>query len=238
VRVEIRPYNFGVGGVVGVADLRREGVSEEITLGGLSEHEVGELIDATSNLELRPGFVHSVRRETDDNPFFVQEICSHVGETGEPAGAFTLEALGVPEGVKQVIGRRIARLPEGTERLLTIAAVIGRGFDLDVLVDVAGDDEDDVLTRSSGRARPGSSTRTRAPSVAIRSCTPSPGTRSTTRSASPAGRGYTAGWPRRSSLSTPTTSKTISVRSRSTTQRPAPTFPRRSSTRAAPANRL
>jgi predicted ATPase len=185
VRVEIRPYNFGVGGVVGVADLRREGVSEEITLGGLSEHEVGELIDATSNLELRPGFVHSVRRETDGNPFFVQEICSHVGETGEPAGAFTLEALGVPEGVKQVIGRRIARLPEGTERLLTIAAVIGRGFDLDLLVDVAGDDEDDVLTRSSGRARPGSSTRTRAPSVAIRSCTPSPGTRSTTRSASP-----------------------------------------------------
>jgi predicted ATPase len=134
-----------VGGVVGVADLRREGVSEEITLGGLSEHEVGELIDATSNLELRPGFVHSVRRETDGNPFFVQKICSHVGETGEPAGAFTLEALGVPEGVKQVIGRRIARLPEGAERLLTIAAVIGRGFDLDLLVDVAGDDEDDVL---------------------------------------------------------------------------------------------
>ena len=66
-----------------------------------------------------PSSCRSVRRETVGNPFFVQEICSHVGETGAAASAFTLETLGVPEGVKQVIGRRIARLPEGTERLLT-----------------------------------------------------------------------------------------------------------------------
>ena len=128
-----------------MADLRHDGVSEEIKLAGLSEHEVAELIDATCDLEPRPGFVHSVRRETDGNPFFVQEICSHVGETGATASAFTLEALGVPEGVKQVIGRRIARLPEGTERLLTIGALMGREFDLDLLVDVARDDEDTVL---------------------------------------------------------------------------------------------
>jgi len=127
------------------ADLRHDGVSEEITLAGLSEDEVGELIDAMSDLEPRPGFVRSVRRETAGNPFFVQEICSHVGETGATASAFTLETLGVPEGVKQVIGRRIARLPEGAERLLTIAALIGREFELDLLVDVAGDDEDTVL---------------------------------------------------------------------------------------------
>ncbi len=44
-----------------------------------------------------------------------------------------------------MIGRRIARLPEGTERLLTIGALIGREFELDLLVDVAGDDEDTVL---------------------------------------------------------------------------------------------
>ena len=130
-------------GIIG--DLRHDGVAEDIALGGLTEGEVGELIDSTSDLEPRPGFVHSVRRATAGNPFFVQEICSHFGETGATAGAFTLEALGVPEGVKEVIGRRIARLAEGTERLLTIGALIGREFDLDLLVDVAGDDEDAVL---------------------------------------------------------------------------------------------
>jgi hypothetical protein len=128
-----------------VADLHHDGVSDEIALAGLSEHEVGELIDAATDLDPGPGFVHSVRRETAGNPFFVQEICSHVNETGAAAGTFTLEGLGVPEGVKQVIGRRIARLPDGTERLLTIAALIGREFELDLLVDVAGDDEDTVL---------------------------------------------------------------------------------------------
>ena len=127
------------------ADLRHDGLLEKVALGGLTEPEVGELIEATSTIEPRPGFVSSVRRETEGNPFFVQEICSHVGETGATAGVFTLEALGVPEGVKQVIGQRIARLPDGTERLLTIAALMGREFDLDLLVDVAGDDEDSVL---------------------------------------------------------------------------------------------
>jgi tetratricopeptide (TPR) repeat protein len=113
------------------------------------------LIEATSGLETPPQFVHSVSRETAGNPFFVQEICSHVGETGAGTDAFTLETLGVPEGVKQVIGRRIARLPEGAARLLTMAAVIGRDFDFDLLVEVAGDDEDlalDLLDRA-GMAR-------------------------------------------------------------------------------------
>src|SRR5262245_56935247 len=133
-----------------IADLRHDGVLEQVALGGLTEAEVGELVDATSTVEPRPGFVRSVRRETEGNPFFVQEICSHVGETGATAGVFTLEALGVPEGVKQVIGQRIARLPDGTERLLTIAALMGREFDLDLLVDVAGDDEDADLDALEG----------------------------------------------------------------------------------------
>ena len=112
-----------------LADLRHDGLADEIALSGLSEREVGELIEATSALETPAAFVQSVSRETAGNPFFVQEICSHVGETGASSDAFTLETLGVPEGVKQVIGRRIARLPDGTARLLTIGAVIGRDLD-------------------------------------------------------------------------------------------------------------
>ena len=119
---------------------------EEIELGGLGEREVAELMHATCGLGAEPEFLRSVSRETAGNPFFIREICSHVAESGVSAQAFTLETLGVPEGVKQVIGRRIARLPEGVARLLTIGAVIGREFDLDVLVEVAGDaDEDAVL---------------------------------------------------------------------------------------------
>ena len=134
-----------------LADMRHDGLADEVALAGLSEREVGELIEATSKLETPAAFVHSVSRETAGNPFFVQEICSHVGETGAASDAFTLETLGVPEGVKQVIGRRISRLPDGTARLLTIGAVIGREFDFDLLAEVAGGDEDvalDLLERA------------------------------------------------------------------------------------------
>ena len=41
-----------------------------------------------------------------------------------------LEQVGVPETVKQVVGRRLGRLPDPVYDLLTIAAVIGRSFDL------------------------------------------------------------------------------------------------------------
>lgn len=128
-----------------LADLRRDVPVEEIELGGLQEREVAELVRA-SGLEAESEFLRSVSRETAGNPFFIREICSHVAESGGTAEAFTLETLGVPEGVKQVIGRRIARLPDDVARLLTFGAVIGREFDLDVLMAVAGTtDEDEVL---------------------------------------------------------------------------------------------
>jgi class 3 adenylate cyclase/tetratricopeptide (TPR) repeat protein len=130
---------------IALSDLRHDRLSEEVALSGLDEGEVGELIGVNSTLNARPDFVKSVSRETAGNPFFVQEICSHVGESGAATDAFTLKTLGVPEGVKQVIGRRIARLPDGAARLLSMGAVIGRDFDLDVLIEVAGDDEDTAL---------------------------------------------------------------------------------------------
>ena len=92
-----------------IADLRHDGVAEDIALGGLSEARSGS--SSTRATSSRGPVSCTASGATAGNPFFVQEICSHVGETGATAGAFTLEALGVPEGVKEVIGRRIARLP-------------------------------------------------------------------------------------------------------------------------------
>ena len=111
----------------------------------MDESEVGRLVANTCDFEPGPGFVHSLRDETDGNPFFVEEICRHVGETGATAGAFTLDALGVPEGVKQVIARRIAHLDQSAGRALTVAAVIGRDFELKILAEATGVDEDELL---------------------------------------------------------------------------------------------
>jgi class 3 adenylate cyclase len=127
-----------------LADLRRDPGVVELNLDGLDEAGVAELIAGCAPAA-RDDFVRSVSRATAGNPLFVREICSHVGETGSKPSSFTLETLGVPEGVKEVIGRRVARLPEGGERLLTVAAVIGRDFDIDVLVAVTDVAEDEAL---------------------------------------------------------------------------------------------
>src|SRR5262249_10168450 len=53
--------------------------------------------------------------------------------------------LGIPEGVREVIGRRLGRLSEETSRVLGLAAVIGRQFDVTLLAKVADASEDAVL---------------------------------------------------------------------------------------------
>jgi class 3 adenylate cyclase len=129
-----------------VSELRRDHTVDELRLTGLDESDVATLVEMICDLPTTPEFLQSMARETDGNPFFVREICSHVSEIGDEAtSGFTLETLGVPEGVKQVIGRRVEHLSDAAGRTLTAAAVIGREFDLDVLVAITGDREDDVL---------------------------------------------------------------------------------------------
>src|SRR6266496_1278939 len=50
-----------------------------------------------------------------------------------------------PHGVRDVLRRRLARLPDVTVELLRLAAVVGRDSDVGVLVATAGGDEDETL---------------------------------------------------------------------------------------------
>ena len=95
----------------------------------------------------------AVLAETAGNPFFVGEILRHLAETGAIyqqddgrwiAGA-DLRAAGLPVSVKEVVGRRLAGLGPDTERVLALAAVIGRDFDVPSLAAVAHLDEDAVV---------------------------------------------------------------------------------------------
>src|SRR4030095_4384744 len=52
--------------------------------------------------------------------------------------------LGLPDGVKEVIGQRLSRLSEECNRVLSLAAVIGREFDIEVL-EALGDVPEDRL---------------------------------------------------------------------------------------------
>ena len=102
-----------------------------------------------------PGDLHPHRRRrhrraiaerTGGNPFFIRETARLLDSEG--ALAATTE---VPAGVREVLQRRIARLPATAQTILRQASVIGTETDADVLGDVA-DVEERAARRNRGRA--------------------------------------------------------------------------------------
>ena len=83
-------------------------------------------------------FAHALHRETEGNPFFIEEVLRHLieadavdGTTWGPLASFT--ELGIPDGVREAIERRLATLSPAARRVVTMAAVIGRSFSIEVL---------------------------------------------------------------------------------------------------------
>jgi class 3 adenylate cyclase/tetratricopeptide (TPR) repeat protein len=127
-----------------LAELRRERLYVRILLRGLSESEVKDLIEAILQ-QVAEGageaFVRAILHETEGNPFFIEEVLRHLVESGglyrrdgrwvtDPKAVAEMK---VPEDVRDVIGRRLARMSETTHRVLTGAAVLGREFEYEVL---------------------------------------------------------------------------------------------------------
>jgi class 3 adenylate cyclase/pimeloyl-ACP methyl ester carboxylesterase len=123
-----------------LADLRRDRAFERVSLHGLDKGEAGALMGACAGQELPPALIDAVHELTEGNPFFIEEVLRHLAETGAIyrrdvgwATRLTVAEMGIPEGVRDVIDQRLSRLSGDCNSVLTIAAVIGREFDLDAL---------------------------------------------------------------------------------------------------------
>jgi predicted ATPase len=133
----------------------------------LGQPEIRELMERAGGHELDEASVALSRelyRETDGNPFYTGEILRHLLESGtiyqQEDGRFTvrgavsergrLSDVALPQSVREVLGRRIERLGQETANVLSIAAVIGREFDLDLLVSVSDRSEDELLELLEG----------------------------------------------------------------------------------------
>jgi tetratricopeptide (TPR) repeat protein len=133
--------------------LRRERTVERILLRGLSEPDVHSLAVALEGESIPEGLSRAIARETEGNPFFVQEIVRHLADEGildrdgEPGtSAMRIEEMRLPESVREVIGRRLARLGEECAVLLTLASVVGSEFAQGMLERVADLAPEKLLT--------------------------------------------------------------------------------------------
>jgi DNA-binding SARP family transcriptional activator len=139
-----------------LALLHREQHLQRVDLRGLDDAEVVALLEAAGHTldDAGVALAHALYRETDGNPFFTREILRHLAETGviyqRDDGRWIAEVDfrdqgRLPTSVREVIGRRVARLGEETEHVLRAAAVIGRDFELDLLAGVTDHSEEHVL---------------------------------------------------------------------------------------------
>jgi hypothetical protein len=109
--------------------------------------------------EAVPGsLAESIHRQTEGNPLFVQEVVRYLveeGHLGHGQGAAALSSIAIPEGLRDVIGRRLSRLSPECNRVLAVAAVIGRDFDLETLQAVAEGPEEQVVAALEESVRVG-----------------------------------------------------------------------------------
>ena len=112
-----------------MADLRRDGCAERVSLGGLVPDQVRSLVEAWLGATA-PGLADAVCEESGGNPFFIEELLRHIEEQGGPSGGDRRQWLGLPEGVKDVVRARLGRLGSAVADALRVAAVAGREFEL------------------------------------------------------------------------------------------------------------
>src|SRR5919198_2356680 len=127
-----------------LSSLRAERLYERVLLRGFGSPEVVAMLEGLAQHgmdERGMALAEVLQRETEGNPFFIEEIVRHLIETGAlypregrwVSDVESMEELGIPEGIREVIGRRLSRLSERCNQALGESAVLGREFEFGVL---------------------------------------------------------------------------------------------------------
>ncbi len=132
-------------------DFSREQIGQRIKLGRLDRRGTEALLAVLFDQEITPDFLEGIYRETEGNPFFVEEVCKALVESGQlrfEEGRWhrpSVAELGVPQSIQVAVQARVHALPDGAQEILEQAAVLGREFEYDTLVRAAGAGEDQVI---------------------------------------------------------------------------------------------
>jgi DNA-binding CsgD family transcriptional regulator len=127
------------------AQFDREHLAREIVLTPLTRADVEGMLRAIFDLAqpVKAEFLDLLYSLTEGNPFFVEEVLKALIAAGEifySEGRWERQPimeLHMPRSVREAVMRRLERLSEPGRRVLTLAAIIGRRFDFDLLQDLS-----------------------------------------------------------------------------------------------------
>ena len=137
-----RDFEVKAGGQLSATfdELIRRHLVERVTLDGLPRSAVAEMLSALGGRKPPDSAVQVFYSHTEGNPFFIEELFLHLVERGKLTDAngdfrstLSIADIDVPQSVRLVIGRRLARLSDETRKVLGTAAVIGRSFTFELL---------------------------------------------------------------------------------------------------------
>jgi tetratricopeptide (TPR) repeat protein len=142
---EARPFNEML------LELNRQRIGTRIKLTRLDKEGTRAMLGAIFNEEITPELLDGIFRETDGNPFFIEEVCRYLVESGKlyfSDGEWhrpSIEELEIPQGVQVAVESRLTKLPEEVQDTLRLAAILGREFDYEVLVKASEFDEETII---------------------------------------------------------------------------------------------
>jgi ABC-type oligopeptide transport system substrate-binding subunit len=130
---EARPFNTVL------LDLNRERLTTRLKLTRFDREQTRAMLATLFQDEITADFVEGIYRETEGNPFFVEEVCKALIEAGKlsrRSGHWQrpdMSELEIPQNVRLAIQARVSKLPEPAQDTLRLAAVLGREFEFETL---------------------------------------------------------------------------------------------------------
>ena len=142
---EARPFNEML------LDLNRQRLGTRIKLKRLDRNQTRMMLKAIFAEEVSTEFTEGIYRETDGNPFFIEEICRTLVESGAlyfENGEWhrpSMEELEIPQGVQVAVESRLTKLPKEHQEVLRMASILGREFEFEILLAALDLDEDILI---------------------------------------------------------------------------------------------
>jgi hypothetical protein len=139
--VPVGPVEVAVGEV-----LRHPG-AERVPVGAFEPEDVAALVERLTGENPDREVVSVLMSRTGGNPFYATELVRLISSEHrrQPLTAADVRAHDVPTGIREVLMRRVGRLPDDTQSLLMVAAVAGRELQPDLLEHVNGIDAEHLL---------------------------------------------------------------------------------------------
>jgi tetratricopeptide (TPR) repeat protein len=137
-----------------IAELNRERLMVRLKLARLSREQVRAMLTLMFGAEddhVTDDFVDRLYQETEGNPFFVEEVIKTLVEEGKiylENGRWrraSMSEIEIPQSVRVAIQSRLNKLSQATQDILRLAAIIGREFDVDLLLKASEAREDDLI---------------------------------------------------------------------------------------------